>query len=332
MNFKVDREKLTSLSTEQLQAMANKIAPALQSLLEEERVSLDQELTAILRDIYIPIADWLVTREGDSPQFVGINGAQGSGKSTLCKILSLILHRAYDLNVVTLSIDDLYLRRNEREALANSVHPLLLTRGVPGTHDMQLGEALFSQLKGVEGEVTLPCFDKATDDRSAEKSWPKVKLPVDMVLFEGWCVATKPEADAILENPVNELEEKEDANGKWRHYVNEKLANEYQQLFDQLHTLVMLQIPSFDKVIQWRSLQEKKLREQKGEQAGVMDEKSLKRFIMHYERLTKASLQEMPARAGLLLKLNDEHQIESVVTTKVGINGPEFIASFHLPS
>ncbi len=36
-----------------------------------------------------------------------------------------------------LSIDDYYLSKIERLRISQKVHPLLITRGVPGTHDIK---------------------------------------------------------------------------------------------------------------------------------------------------------------------------------------------------
>ena len=66
-----------------------------------------------------------------------IAGLQGCGKSTLATQVAA-LARERDLRVATLSIDDVYLGRRERQRLARNVHPLLVTRGPPGTHDLAL--------------------------------------------------------------------------------------------------------------------------------------------------------------------------------------------------
>src|SRR6187402_352808 len=72
-----------------------------------------------------------------SPFILGISGLQGSGKSTLAaSLIEAAKERGW--SAVSLSLDDVYLTRAEREALGRQVHPLLRTRGVPGTHDLTL--------------------------------------------------------------------------------------------------------------------------------------------------------------------------------------------------
>ncbi len=307
---------LTMLTKHQLEAMAKKLEQPFKNLLDNEQIESSREAHELLSGLYLPIADWLIQRGAAPPHFIGINGAQGSGKSTLCKILQLILSKGFGKRVATLSIDDLYLTRTERLTLAKTVHPLLITRGVPGTHDIELGLQLFQQLRNQQGSIKLPRFDKTLDDRADESTWPRIDLPVDMVLFEGWCVGTQAQEDTDLDAPINALERDEDSDGQWRRYVNQQLTENYPALFKQLHTLVMLEIPDLDKVMEWRSLQEQKLRQQKGDKHHVMDKTAIARFIMHFERLTRANLVEIPQRTDLLLKLNDQHQIREICIRK----------------
>ncbi|WP_255210702.1 hypothetical protein [Methylogaea oryzae] len=167
---------------------------------------------------------------------LGINGGQGSGKSTLCEFLRLILEQGFGLRVAGLSIDDIYKTRAEREQLAKTVHPLLLTRGVPGTHDVELGLGVIDALKQAEAgdSVAIPSFDKARDDRRQLDEWPRFRGKADVVVFEGWCVAAKPQDEIELAQPVNRLEAEEDADGRWRRYVNQQLQGAYTELFGRL--------------------------------------------------------------------------------------------------
>ncbi|MBM4200974.1 MAG: hypothetical protein FJ189_06780, partial [Gammaproteobacteria bacterium] len=119
-----------------------------------------------LCEVAFALALWIREQKQVSPLAVGISGAQGSGKSTLARLIALILSRACGFRVARLSIDDLYKTRAERRELARTVHPLLLTRGVPGTHDTELGLDVIDALRrATERQATLlPRFDKATDE------------------------------------------------------------------------------------------------------------------------------------------------------------------------
>jgi D-glycerate 3-kinase len=273
-----------------------------------------------LARVYLPLAAWVAARKQDGPLIIGVNGAQGSGKSTLCDFLRLILEQCHGQRVAVLSIDDLYLTRTERQTLASEVHPLLITRGVPGTHDVTLGLATLQRLRtATETDLTpLPAFDKASDDRRPAADWPMFLGRPDILLFEGWCVGTTPQADAELIEPVNALERDEDADGRWRHFVNRQLETAYRHLFAELDRLIFLSVPDMERVLEWRTLQEQKLAATAGAGQHIMEAAALRRFVMHYERLTRHNLAELPARADVTLSLNDQHGFGPIAFRAMG--------------
>jgi D-glycerate 3-kinase len=275
---------------------------------------LPEVYTDTVADYVAPLAERIraLRRQLGRPVIVGINGAQGSGKSTLALFLSNWLRREAGLATVCLSIDDIYLSNAARAALARGVHPLFSTRGVPGTHDTGLGERVLDELtaSGPRRIVSLPAFDKASDDRRPEPEWPRVEAPVDVVLFEGWCVGARPQDPADLSDPVNALEAGEDADGEWRRAVNARLGSDYAALFRRLDLLVMLRIPSFDMVFEWRGLQERKLHDRAGpETPAALNDADLRRFIRHYERLTRHMLATMPAYADMVVDIDAQHRM-----------------------
>ena len=267
-------------------------------------------------EFFVPLVDLIANRALDSEHtlYVGINGAQGTGKTTLGKLLVTLLS-AREFRVANFSIDDFYLTQSERNQLAESQHPLLATRGVPGTHDISLLMTKFEELKNLKAEQVceLPRFNKAIDDRCEKEDWQKLIGPIDAVILEGWFVGAPPQATRDIELPINSLEKTEDADGSWRKYANYQLADQYQSAFDQLDLLIMLKAPSFKQVSEWRSLQEEKL-EKIGpiDSPGIMDEEQLARFIQHYERLTRHCLEYLPVKADVLFDLDTDHRIAGV--------------------
>lgn len=301
------KNDLPQLESPLKEKQLDKLLPLFHEFLKAEHIpdNLDTEF----EHIYLPLAHWLAQQHPDRFQVIGVNGAQGSGKSTISNMMQLILSNGYGKHVQVLSIDDLYLQPEERAQLADSIHPLFRTRGVPGTHDVQMGLDLLQRLKAHQpGErLQLPRFDKSLDRRHHDSAWTPVDRPLDILILEGWCVGALPQQQHELVDHVNELELKEDPEGHWRRAVNATLSEDYQRLFAELDVLIMMQVPSMDQVYRWRTLQESKL----GDKAS-MDESALRRFIMHYERLTLAQLEEMPSRADVVLKLDESHQIRSV--------------------
>ena len=283
------------------------IRPAFLAALQNHRIP--EASAETLARVYLPLAAWVMAQKGDGLLIIGVNGAQGSGKSTLCDFLRLILEQCHGQRVAVLSIDDLYLTRAERQTLAREVHPLLSTRGVPGTHDVDLGLATLDRLRGaMPTDLTpLPAFDKASDDRRPAEDWSLFPGRPDIILFEGWCVGATPQPEAALREPVNTLERDEDADGRWRSYVNRQLESDYRRLLAELDRLIFLRVPGMDRVLEWRTLQEQKLAATASAGQHIMDATTLRRFVMHYERLTRHNLADLPARADLTLHLNGQH-------------------------
>jgi D-glycerate 3-kinase len=246
------------------------------------------------------------------PCVVGLCGPQGSGKSTAAEAMRLRL-RALGLKAAVVSLDDFYLTRAERVRLAAEVHPLLATRGPPGTHDVGLAERVIGALLAGE-DVALPSFDKAMDERRPAEQWPVFEGPADVVLFEGWCVGARPQRAAALRRPVNSLERDEDPHCVWRGYVNTAL-DRYQPLFARLDPLILLQPPGFEVVARWRREQEATLRAQVGERPGLrmMSDAEIDRFVQHYERVSRQIMREAPARADVVVCLGPRRELRRLV-------------------
>lgn len=243
------------------------------------------------------------------PLRIGVSGAQGSGKSTLAALLPRLL-ATWELRTVSLSVDDFYLSRAQRLNLAETAHPLLATRGAPGTHELDLMVSVLDELEraGNGDSVVLPTFDKSVDDRVDPIVWTGGRP--DLILLEGWFVGVSPQEPAELRQPVNTLEAEEDRECVWRNFVNDRLADYHERVFASLDRLIFLCAPDFESVYRWRGLQEKKLREStKADGGAIMNEAQLRRFIEHYERLTRHALATLPEQADWMFVLDDSQQI-----------------------
>ncbi|MGB5697691.1 MAG: hypothetical protein WBM46_18715 [Polyangiales bacterium] len=254
---------------------------------------------------YAPMTAWIADHVEGQMLVLGLNGAQGTGKSTLARLLRRLLERVHGMRAGILSLDDIYLTGAERLERARTIHPLLATRGVPGTHDVGLGIRIIRALRAGK-PVALPRFDKARDERRPVAEWPRSDGRCDVLIFEGWCVGARPQRAAELETPINDLERSEDPTGAWRWYVNRELGGHYQRLFAELDLLVMLQPPDFDCVYRWREEQEARLRAS-GAGPEVMTPAEVRRFVMHFERLTRFMWEEMPMRADAVIYLGQDH-------------------------
>lgn len=282
------------------------------------RNGLPQSFSETASQFYLPLLESLIsikrTRavEGKkAPLILGINGAQGSGKSTFADFIAYGCSEKEGWRVSCLSLDDIYHKKSKRQELSETIHPMLATRGVPGTHDLNLGNRTLKALIDLqEGEsVAIPRFDKATDDQVPESEWSRAEGVQDLIIFEGWCMGCTPQASAELEKPLNELERQSDSDCLWRSFVNHSIQEYQEQLWSFLDLLIMLKVPSFEQVYIWRTEQEQKLTQSLGRETELSDPVKMKYFISHYERLTRHMLANLPKQANLVLSLNEDHKV-----------------------
>lgn len=244
------------------------------------------------------------------PRVIGISGGQGAGKSTLAALLVDALQQQ-GIRAATGSIDDFYLTHNERRELAKTVHPLLATRGVPGTHDVGLCQRTLDALDG-SGLVALPRFDKGRDDRCPRSEWPTVQAPLDCFVLEGWCLGAPPQPETLLANPLNALESVDDPDGRWRRFVNEALLGGYARLWAQVEFWLYIRVPDMAAVTRWRTQQEQDLPPERRMTADQLD-----RFIAHYERITRWMFETMPERSDIVARLGEDHGLVSLCRRSV---------------
>lgn len=233
-----------------------------------------------------------------------IAGLQGTGKSTLAAQVAALAH-ARGLRTAVLSIDDFYLGKRDRQRLGREVHPLLATRGPPGTHDVDLACEVLDDLRH-RWPTRLPRFDKLADTRWPRSDWPQVR-ETDLVLLEGWFLKTPPQTDAELVEPVNALERDEDGDGTWRRYCNQALAERYPALWSRLDRLLFLQPPGFEVVPEWRWQQEQSLRASQPGRGG-MDRSQVERFVRLFERVSRHALRHLPAIADRTVHLDAQRR------------------------
>ena len=268
-----------------------------------------------LKKVYIPMSFWIDNkfRRKEKTLFLGFSGGQGSGKTTVSEILKIILKKFFKRKILVISIDNFYKVLKDRNKISYTIHPLFKTRGVPGTHDINLIKDFFDLFKKKKfGKFKLPKFDKSIDDRLNKKYWFNIKEKPEIVIFEGWCVGAKPQLDSLLKKPINILEKYEDKDLTWRKYVNLKLKREYKKLFARIDYFIFIKIPNFNMVFKWRLLQERKLKKRLHTTKKIMSYEEIKRFIMFYERVTLQMFKDMPKVASVVLTLNNKHQINKI--------------------
>ena len=270
----------------------------------------------MIRSFLIPICFWISKKaKKKSPLIIGLAGGQGSGKTTISSILSLILKKYFKLKVFKISIDDFYKTKKQREILSKNKHSLLLTRGVPGTHDIKIMLDFFRKIKTKNFKsLKLPKFNKANDDRYKKKHWYKLKSRPDVVIFEGWCVGAKPQSLRLLKKPINAIEKAYDKSLKWRRFVNLQLKTNYNKLYSQLDSLLYLKVKNFNLLKKWRIKQEEKLwlKAKSRKNLKIMNKKEVINFMQTYQRITEQMFKDAPKYSSIIMNLNKNHQIHKI--------------------
>lgn len=272
-------------------------------------------LTANLKNVREPmqnpstVHDYLAQRiaqlpAADTPFFIGLSGAQGSGKSTVVEALAQSLP-----GVAILGLDDFYLTLDERRALARQHSPLLATRGPPGTHDVPLLHRVLDELAAGR-PVRVPQFSKPADDRGSDKTLIDFEGAPALVLLEGWLVGAIAAEDFVTGPPLNALEQQGGAQA-WRAFQCDQLSGPYQLLWDRMDAFVHLAAPDFATVLRWRTEQEEtNLGVARG---GLAPERIrwVEDFVQYYERVTRDMLAGA-RRPGTVIQLDERRRLSAV--------------------
>ena len=270
----------------------------------------------MIKSFLIPVSQWISKKSNKKKTLViGLAGGQGSGKTTISSILSIILKKYFKLNVFIVSIDDFYKTRKDRKMLSKKKHPLLMTRGVPGTHDVNLMLSFFKKIKLKKFKsLEAPKFNKAIDDRYKKSLWYKIKTKPDVVIFEGWCVGARAQSSSQLKKPINSLEKVYDQGAKWRAHVNNQLKTKYKTLFNQLDGLLYLKAKNFNLLREWRLKQERKLWVQTKNKKNlkIMSSGDVISFMQTYQRITQQMFKDAIKNSSIIMNLNNNHQIEQI--------------------
>ncbi|GES73682.1 P-loop containing nucleoside triphosphate hydrolase protein [Rhizophagus clarus] len=242
----------------------------------------------------------------NKPLIVGLNGTQGSGKTTIACELVKSLKTTNDLSVVTCSIDDFLLTYKEQCLLAekNFGNKLLEFRGQPGTHDILLGKQILQELCDVQQKyselqekleeggnlkfnnlnVSIPNYDKSLNNGRGDRSpnWNVVLPPVHIILIDGWSLGFKhlpysklkevydnaSSCSKLKSHPLSHLE-----------IINENLKQYEENWYPFFDIFICIDAEDINYVYQWRLEQEHNMK--KMGKNGMSDDQ-VKDFIDRY--------------------------------------------------
>ncbi len=270
-----------------------------------------QDLIALqLEKLWLPTALELAEarQESDRTIIQGILGGQGTGKSTLCIILKLILNYL-GFEVASLSIDDLYLTHAERQELKRQ-DPRLIWRGPPGTHDVDLGLKVIEQClqEDSQAEILMPRFDKSAWNGSGDRVFPEAITKPDILFFEGWFVGVQPVPETYFDNPPAPIVTAEDI--QFAKDNNQRLQA-YLPLWDKLDRLIVLYPEDYRLSKQWRKEAEHKMIA--SGKTGMSDEE-IDRFVEYFWQALHPELfiKPLTKTADLVVEIESDRTVGKI--------------------
>lgn len=215
-----------------------------------------QDMLQVLWDVWLPLGIKLASQRQQlgRPLIQGILGGQGTGKTTMSKVLTFILsHLGY--HTLSLSLDDLYKTYRDRLALTQQ-DPRLIWRGPPGTHDIDLGLNVIEQIREFQSPVIVPRFDKSAYNGAGDRTTPEIVTGVDILLFEGWFVGVPPiHPDVFNHAPLPIIT---DADREFARDMNRQLRD-YLPLWEKLDSLIVLYPIDYRCSLEWRKQAERQM-------------------------------------------------------------------------
>ncbi|PLZ90243.1 glycerate kinase [Fischerella thermalis] len=272
-----------------------------------------QAVSEVLGNVWLPLATRLVShrQQLNRPLIQGILGGQGTGKTTLCRVLALIIgYLGY--NALSLSLDDLYKTYRDRQILKQH-DPRLIWRGPPGTHDVELGLTVLDKIRSCELPVSVPRFDKSAYNGAGDRTTPEIVTNADIVLFEGWFVGVRPIDPSAFDHPPPPILTPEDQ--AFARDINDKLRD-YLPLWERLDSLIVLYPKDYRFSLEWRQQAE---RQMIALGKPGMTDSEIEQFVkyfwcsLHPELFIKPLI-ESPTLVDLVIEINSDHSFGNILS------------------
>ncbi|MEH1928523.1 glycerate kinase [Nostoc sp.] len=287
------------------------ILPAFSQFCQTTLQVQPQEMLQVLWDLWLPLGIKLASgrQQLGRPLIQGILGGQGTGKTTMCKILSLILDQL-GYRTVSLSLDDLYKTYSDRLVLTQQ-DPRLIWRGPPGTHDVDLGLKVLDQIRQSQSPVMVPRFDKSAYRGAGDRTTPEMVTGVDIVLFEGWFVGVLPIVPEAFNTVLPPIITDEDR--AFARDINRRL-HDYLPLWERLDSLILLYPSDYRCSLEWR-----KQAEQQMIAAGKlgMSNAEIEQFVNYFWRSLHPELFIKPlvkdaTVVDMVIEINSDHSFDEL--------------------
>ncbi|MFN6472662.1 MAG: glycerate kinase [Nostoc sp. SerVER01] len=271
-----------------------------------------KEMLQVLWDLWLPLGIKLASQRQElgRPLIQGILGGQGTGKTTMCKVLSLILHQL-GYRTVSLSLDDLYKTYSDRLLLTQQ-DPRLIWRGPPGTHDIDLGLKVLDEIRDFQSPVMIPRFDKSAYGGAGDRTNSEIATNTDIVLFEGWFVGARPIDPDLFDNAPPPIVTDEDK--AFARDMNFRF-HDYLPLWERLDSLIALYPSDYRCSLEWRKQAEHQMIA--AGKSGMSDAE-IEQFVnyfwrsLHPELFIKPLVKD-PTAVDLVIEINSDRSIGAVI-------------------
>jgi D-glycerate 3-kinase len=295
----------------------------------QTQLRLHNQIGVNLWRFWLPLALHLVQQRQrfDRPYIQGILGVQGTGKTTLNRVLGWILGRLGH-RTLGLSLDDFYSTHAERLKLREQ-DPRLIWRGPPGTHDVPLGITTLDYLRGSLPNriVLVPRFDKSCWNGSGDRTAPEEVCGVDIVLFEGWFVGMRPiDPERFNHAPAPICTPEDQA---FARICNQRLQA-YLPLWERLDDLLILYSSDYRFSKGWRRQAEQEMKVQGKSGMGDQEVEAFVDYFwrsLHPELFLKPLIQGQ-GEASIIVEINANHEIQ-LITYNDEADLPQTTPSFN---
>ncbi|MEY3255311.1 MAG: hypothetical protein RLZZ29_442 [Cyanobacteriota bacterium] len=307
--FNITPDNVAQVIQERSQLLKS-VFPAFSQFCENNLQIPTQAMLQVLWDLWLPLGMKIASQRQKlgRPLIQGILGGQGTGKTTMSRILCLILQEL-GYSTLSLSLDDLYKTYSDRLTLMQQ-DPRLIWRGPPGTHDIDLGLSVLDQIRQGNSPVTVPRFDKSAYSGAGDRTTPEIVTNVDIVLFEGWFVGVLPiDPQAFTTAPPPIITDDDRA---FARDMNHQLQA-YLPLWQRLDSLIALDPSDYRCSLEWRKQAERKMIV-----AGKsgMNDPQIEEFVNYFWRSLHPELLIKPllisSKVDLVIQVNTDHSFGAI--------------------
>jgi D-glycerate 3-kinase len=307
--FNITPDNVAQVIQERSQLLKS-VFPAFSQFCENNLQIPTQAMLQVLWDLWLPLGMKIASQRQKlgRPLIQGILGGQGTGKTTMSRILCLILQEL-GYSTLSLSLDDLYKTYSDRLTLMQQ-DPRLIWRGPPGTHDIDLGLSVLDQIRQGNSPVTVPRFDKSAYSGAGDRTTPEIVTNVDIVLFEGWFVGVLPiDPQAFTTAPPPIITDDDRA---FARDMNHQLQA-YLPLWQRLDSLIALDPSDYRCSLAWRKQAERKMIV-----AGKsgMNDSQIEEFVNYFWRSLHPELLIKPllisSKVDLVIQVNTDHSFGAI--------------------